>query len=532
MELNKEPKFVFAGNDDGIYQAEPIFISDENGVFAEREESIADLAFYEIDNCFLALTDEEFYKKFKTNIDEDSFGDADELLGSFKKLVFLFQSLGYQFTAEEKNRIFDLININITSRSNLSSEDIITINSIYVYLKILSDPEYYKKYLGLNGKESINCVSKDYCEGHLFSELRRYKIYPGHFSSLSSDKINRFSLLSKLENGDYAFIPDIVELDSDFENKIMANFPTYLVDDEDIAREIYSRLNKMVEFIPRQYTEGFDDNEFYDYLENLSSKDINLNNLGVTCGVWCDLYFQLLHKYTNLKTFICGKKDLVAYHRYVVILPQDGRVICADGTNVIYDKRNKTNMCDITRAKLGLSYANFGDFDKLKKDDRFSFSSINDEYDHDMEMYRIVQLIGSSEAKELMQNVLYGDVDDLLLGKFKVICQLIFENRDIDNVSLHSLCKNLLHICFNSDERKIIRFNDLYTKELADYPYVMSFSIVQDDNTYLQYIFDTNDGFHNITCDELNGLLLTGRLIKTDSNDRIMGIDSFPTLKK
>ena len=531
MEDTKESKFVFSDDDNGIFEAAPIFVSDRTGVIASRKKSIDELSFYEIDNCFLALIDEKFFKVFKENIIDDSFGDADELIDGFKKLVYLFQSLGYQFSDDEKRRVFDLIGEEVINRNDVSSDDEIAINSIYTYLKIISDSEYYKLYLGCSDDFYINGLNKEYCESHLFSELKKYKIYPGHFSSSADDRVNRFLLLSMLEAGNYAFTPEIVKLDSDFEHKIMDNFPTNLVDDEDIAREIYNRLNRVVEFIPRQFTEGFSNNDFYEGLEKLSAKDINLNNLGVTCGVWCDVYFQLLKKYTNLKTFIYGKKDFAAYHRYVVIMPNDGRVISADGTNVIYDKRNKTKMCDVTRSKLGLSYANFGDYDKLKKDDRFSFYSANEEYDHDMEMYRIVQLIGSKESKKLMQDVLYGDVEDLLLGKFKVICQLIYENKDIDNVSLHSLCKNLLHICLNESERKVIRFNDLYTKELSNYPYVMSFSIILDDGEYSQYLFDYNDGFHKITNDELNGLLLTGRLIKTDNNVRIVGIDSFPIKK-
>lgn len=524
MEDTKKSKFIFSD--------ESKVVSDNFGVLAERERNDNDLSFYEIDNCYLALTDEKYFEKFRETIVEDSFGDADELLGSFRKLIYLFQSLGYEFSDDEKRRIFDLTGENITSIDDVSIDDVFAVSSLNTYLKVLSDSDFYRVYLGLDDKDSINFITKGYCDRHLFSDLRKFRIYPGHFSSLSSDKINRFSLLSKLEEEDFAFVPEIVELNSDLEHKIMDNFPSNIVDDEDIAKEIYNRLNKLLEFIPRQYTDGFVDNDFNNYLSELSSSDISLDNLGVTCGVWCDLYWQLLNKYTKLKTFICGKKDLAAYHRYVVILPQDGRVISADGTNVIYDKRNKTKMSDMTRAKLGLSFSNFGAFEKLKKEDRFSFDVVNDCYDHDMEMFRIVQLIGSNAAKELMQNVLYGDIDDLLIGKFQVICQLIYEYRNIDNVSLHSLCKNLLNICLTDDERKMIRFNDLYTKELADYPFIMSFSIIGDNNEFSQYLFDYKDGFHKISCDELNELIQTGRLIKVDNNDKIVGIDSFPITKK
>jgi len=509
MEDHNNQKFVFSND----------FSSNDNTIVEE-------LSFYEIDNCFMALIDEKMFENFKQNIAEDQFCDADELIDSFKKLVLLFHSLGYRFDDDEKRRIHDLIDINITNNENVSAGDVSNAQSLYTYLRIMSDPSFYKEYLSLNDDFYVNGILKRTCERHLISDLRKFRIYPGHFSSLSSDRVNRFSLLSKLEEGDYAFIPDDYELDSELENKIMENFPSSLVDDEDIAKEIYNRLNKYISLIPRQYTEGFQDTSFYQELVDLSAKDINLDNNGVTCGVWCDLYWKLVNKYTNLKCFVCGKKDLPAYHRYVVMLTNDGRVLSADGTNVIYDRRNKTKMCDITRSKLGLTLNNFGSFEKLKKDDRFSFDNSDCNYDCDMEMYRIVQLIGSKEAKDLINEVLNSDVENFFYGKFRVICQIIFDNKDLDNVSLHSLCKNLLYICFDANERDSVKFNDLYTKELSDYPFVMSFSIKQNNNDYIHYLFDTSDGFHKVSSDELSGLLETGRLIKIDSNDKIIGLNN------
>ena len=516
-----DSKFIFSGRDEA---------KSTKSIFDDEE--FLDLSYYDIDDCFLALTDELYFDKFKNAVLEDTFGDAEDLLNSFKKLVLYFQAIGYQFNDDEKSRVSDLIKIDVTNRNDVNSDELVEVDTLYTLLKIISDPEFYKTYLSLDDDSYINGIKKSFCEANMITELRKHKMFVGKFSSDISPRTTRFTLLGTLEKGEYAFIPDVVELDSELEKTIMSGVGSHIVDDEDLAKEIYRSLNRVCELIPRQYTEGFGDDSFYHELESLNVSDINLNNRGVTCGVWCDLYWQLLNKYTNIKCFISGKKDLAAYHKYVVLLTRDGRCLSADGVGAIYDKRNKTKMCDITREKLGLSLANLGPYEKLKKDGRFSFDGSSDDYDHDMEMYRITQLIGSPKAKELLLNAMDGDIDNYLEEKFKVICQIIYDFRHLDNHTLRSLCNNLVHICFNENERKVIQFNDLYTKELADYPYVMSFSTVSKDNEYNQYILDIKDGFHKITSGELSDLIATGRLIKINSNDKIMGIDSFPVLKK
>lgn len=516
----RENKFVFSSNDAASWH--PIL----------DDEGFSELSYYDIDECFLALSNEECFERFKSVVSEDTFGDAEDLLDSFKKLVLYFRALGYQFSDEEKRRVSELIDYEVINRDDATSEELMEVNELYTLLKIISDAEFYKTYLSLTDDSYINGLKKRYCEDNMITALRKHKMFIGKFSSNISDRTIRFTLLGTLQKGDFAFVPDIVPLDKEFEEAIMSQISSHIVDDEDLAKEIYRSLNKICELIPRQYTEGFSDDTFYHELESLSVKDINLNNRGVTCGVWCDLYWQLLNKYTNLKCFISGKRDMAAYHKYVVLLTKDGRCISADGVGSIYDKRNKTKMCDITREKLGLSLTNFGDYEKLKKEGRFSFDGSCDDYDHDMELYRITQLIGLDRAKQLLQDAMDGDIEDYLEGKFRVVSQIIYDSRGVDNHTLRSLCNNLVHICFNDTERSVIKFNDLYTKELSDYPYVISFTIISKDNEYNQYILDTNDGFHKITCSELKGLIDTGRLIKINPNDKIIGIDSFPVLKK
>lgn len=486
-----------------------------------------------IDTIESIINNDEIYQKFINlkNAQEIFYNNTTKY--DYVKAIYdyadFMQQQGKQFSKEILKRIkkitgHKLKNSNhaIKSTENYELQDIA--------LSIIRDDNAFNLFVNLDDNNGTFCgFSKSQLEQYIGTNLAQ--IFQQSLIKLNDESKKRLEIISEIYgiklNSYTIDISSYEPIDEEFEKAIMNGIPID-ADKETLIEEIYCNLNKMVEYDQYVFSMNQDlSNDFVNRLYNKSTKESS-NDKKVTCKTWAELYTYILKK-NGINAYI----NLNGVHKNVTII--DGlQIITADATNLTQSQIDKTQMSDLTRARLGIKPAGLKIRDLKSNVERQIDVQSQKEFSIDKSelenVSELIDLIGNdrnytSELFDINEN---SDVQNIL--KELSLINNILQESHLSGIERIDYLSNLRYMIMGEEERKKTGlFHSLYTQDEnynREIVAIFSVNIGDEKNPNYKYLtYADEKGLVPITQSEITKRIEDGTYNIIPEKRPIVGID-------
>lgn len=388
-------------------------------------------------------------------------------------------------------------------------------------LDIIRDENVFKLYMNLDDEDGKFCgFSKIEVEQYIASKM--FELFKDSMLNFNRESEMRLSVLKELYDikvKNYTIdIEKYEPINRYFEKSIMYGIP-YDADKQTIIEQIYCRLNKKVAYDQYFFSENQSlSNELTLKIYNKTPKQCSEDKI-VTCKSWAELYAYLLKK-NGITAYINRLDD----HKFVKIIDGEN-IIIADATIRSKSQKDKTEMTDLTRAKLGLKPAGL-QIRNLRTNERKAIDvKSQKDFSVDTTLENVADLIELIDDDKNYSSKYFEIESDnqKILQEISVINKLIKESK-LEGIELISYLSNLRYIIMGENERKKTKlYHDMYTqdsKNTRTIVPILSINLGNSNESNYKYLtYNTQKGLVPISTTELKQKIDSGEYKKIQHKD-------------
>lgn len=544
LRIIKEPKLFKNYYNKNILLLSHVFNPNEHGMELIKKTKFRD----------------KFFRKKRENSQIRDYMYAEYELADFMSM------LGYKFNKTESkhiNMLASAFHINGRKIKKSKEFDVDNFNRLKDMIEICSDDEKTKAYI----KKYITTTYRD---DYVLDAIKKLIILKKDARICLPDNITKnmklidvcLNMITKVDfvqNKENQKKDLDIALINKIKEQIEPNIPR-----QQLPFELYKALNKVLSYDTTMFEMPQNPNiPVIDRVYNKPIDSITEENNRVACKAWAQMYTYLLNSY-GITAYSVGK-----FHKGVMFFDENNDMCIADATDGVFEDFQMFRMPDMNRSKLNINPLNFY---KVSVNDKFQFEKL---------YYRDGQFVTGNEIQKNKANF-RGKERDMFFGivqdsKSKIVTdkealqkvfKMIDEKRTIpqelvrvesyekdivnkqkldllsylvtnltkeyetDDLLKSNLINNLFYMLFKNKKnvgklaRSLYKVNEKKSTEIVPICYI------KQKLNKVYYIWNNNEGFIEISKEELEKKIREGELFVEESEKRRYVISGIKNPKK